>query len=393
MLAEFQGWRKVPTSPMSEAVAAVRGSLGTPQGAAMLLGYTPVARVNPYQALLYKRFGQVDVAVAPIPDPHAFVEYRHFTDLAPTVGVHFHWPAFVLRDCRTRADARTRVAAFVDGLDALRDSGVKVIFTVHNLIPHDATFVDDEVELQQALADRSDVVHTMSKSTIEAVEGFLRIEPDRVVTSPHPNYRSAYPDYVTKQTARQTLGIDADDVVYVVFGALKRYKGLSRLVDAIESANRMSDRRRRLVIAGAPDDSSEVRRFVNAATVHPDVLIAPSRVPADHVQYYMRSADIGLVPYERVLNSGAALLYQSFDLPVIAAHSPALWENLNAAVAEEDHGGGATELAAALVRSDRLLGEDLGSAVRDHVRQYDPDVLSRAFALELRERLGQSGLP
>lgn len=392
MRVDFHGWLPTPTTPVSEAIAAVRaGMLRDPQPP-MLLGYTPVVRGNPYQALIYREFVNSGIMIAPITIPWKFAEYAQLTNLAPSVAVHIHWTSFVLDGVSSRGQARGQVRRLVDSLDALRDAGVKTVFTVHNVIPHDATFVEEEIEIQQALIERADVVHVMSSATIDVLGPMVRFDLDRILVSPHPSYVGAYPDYVTRDDARLSLRIDSDDIVYVLFGALKAYKGLDRLLESVETASAETGRRRTLLVAGRPDRSPESQRFVNRALAHPNTLVYPHRVATEHVQYFLRAADIGLAPYHRVLNSGAALLYRTFDLPVLAARSEALWEGLDHDIAELDSGGSVEALASAMIRADRLLGEKTQHLVRERLTAFDPVRLSAVFAAGLRERLAPGPL-
>lgn len=387
MRADFRGWLPIPTSPVSEAIAVARAGMSRDPRPPVLLGYTPVVRGNPYQALVYREFLSRGIAVAPIVRSWGFAEYAHLRDLADTVAVHVHWTSFVLDGVTSRTQARGEARRFRDALDVVRGAGVKVAFTLHNIVPHDSTFVDEEIEIQQTLVDRSDVVHVMSEATLAIMRPMLTLDPRRVLVSEHPSYFGAYPDYATREEARLSLGLDPDDIVYVLLGALKAYKGLDRLLEAVEIASARSGRRRRLLVAGRPDRSPESRRFVNRALGDPNTLIYPHRVATEHVQYFLRAADIGLAPYTRVLNSGAAMLYRTFSLPVLAADTAGLWEGLDEDIAEVDPGGSASDLADAMIRSDRLVGEKTRGLVCERAARYDPVRLSAAFATVLRDRL------
>ncbi|MCT1834419.1 glycosyltransferase [Kocuria palustris] len=390
MLVHLNGFRREPTSPVQEIHQALH-AVGT-DPAPHLLGYTAVARVNPFQALLYREFGPSGVAVAPVLNSFDFDVLPSFHRLSASQTIHFHWINWVIGVATDAEQARTKVRGFLGRVDKFRDAGGKVVWTAHNVYPHDATFIDEELELQQGLADRADAVHLMAASTTEAMDGLLSVDPDRVVIAPHPSYVGAYEDYVSRQEARAALGIDADETVFVLFGALKAYKGLHALLDGFQELCRRDDGRAyRLVVAGHPDEDPDVQRLVDRCIVDPNVLIEPHRIPGAKAQYYLRCADAGLVTYTRSLNSGAALLYLSFGLPVLATDTPVFREALPAAHVQyvgNPADAATTEMADALASiGDQGRGTSR-SDVLDSIAHLHSSRVSSGFRQDLGRLLG-----
>lgn len=383
MLADFEGWRPQPASPVVEALAAVRAVTSLTGQDPVLLGVTPVARANPFQSLLYRDFYRNGIAVAPVTEPMNFPRLTEIGGL--TAAVHLHWLSFVLARAATAQHARAAVQGFEETLDRFRSAGGQVVWTVHNLLPHDAVFPDEEVALRNVVAEAATVVHVMSPSAIDDITGTVTVDPARVVVAPHPSYLGAHPDTVTREEARLALGIEPDEVVYVLFGAIKPYKGLSRLLDSFHIAHRCSDRRLRLLIAGQPDDAEETRRFVDRCLVDPDVLIRPSKVPAEQVQFFLRAADVGLAPYTRVLNSGSAVLYTTFGLPCVVPDEG----SVRSALVSGGHVAfdGADDLPDALLEASRLSTPQVAATIRAHAENLAASGASDTFARELRARL------
>ena len=390
VLADFEGWRVQPGSPVPEALAALRALTAQTNVDPIVLGVTPVARSNPFQSLLYREFFRQGIAVAPVTDPMTFSGLSSISDVEGVrVGIHLHWLSFVLSGAQDLAEARKAVREFGDLLDAFRSKGGMVVWTVHNVLPHDATYVDEEIALRNMVAASATAIHVMSEATLAAVDGTVRLDPNRVIVAPHPSYVGAYPDFATRDDARLALGIEPDELVYVMFGAIKPYKGLDALLDAFDVVQRRSQRRVRLVVAGQPDQSPSAQRFVDRCRVHPFVLIRPSKVPAEHVQYYLRAADVGIAPYERVLNSGATVLYTTFGLPSVVPAVGALRASLppNAHVAF-DH---PTKLPDALLEAASLTTSRAADELRSYAEHHGSGVVSGAFARDLRSFLLEKG--
>lgn len=388
MKINYRSFTASPQSPATELLAAYSALAGG-ENRPHLLGYTPVARMNPYQALLYRSFPQNGIAVAPILQPDKFRGLLDFQSMAQTTSLHLHWNSWMTFGESDETRARSLGIGMAGRLEQLRDKGVNVIWTVHNVYPHDAVHIDLELEIQQRVADAANIVHVMSNSTIDAMEGYVNFDQNKVVVAPHPSYKGAYVDVVTREEARAMLGLGPDEVVYLLFGALKTYKGLDRLLDAVDALARQSpDLRFRVLVAGGADGTPEVSEFVNRALVHPHVLIESNKVPNDKAQYFLRAADIGLVNYERTLNSGAALLYGTFDLPVVAADTPTFREGLDEKSTVFVDDGSAEAFARAMAAAARIVGN---STVKDsltaHMARFDPDEVSREFAERLLLRL------
>ena len=388
MKIEYRSFTANPQSPASELLAAY-SSLANGEEKPHLLGYTPVARMNPYQALLYRRFGASGIAVAPILKPEKFRGLLDFQRMASTTSLHLHWNSWMTLGAAEEDRARSVGLGMAARLERLRDKGVNVVWTVHNVYPHDAVHVDVELEVQQRVADAANIVHVMSTSTVDAMNGYVKLDPEKIVVAPHPSYKGAYVDVVTREEARAMLGLGPDEVVFVLFGALKSYKGLDRLLDAVDVLSAGSPEFRfRVIVAGGADDSYAVREFINRALVHPNVLIESNKIPNDRAQYFLRAADVGLVNYERTLNSGAALLYGTFDLPVVAADTPTFREGLDADSTVFVEDGSADAFARAMIASVQLIGSAAAKqSLATHMERLDPNIVSTDFARNLLTRL------
>jgi glycosyltransferase involved in cell wall biosynthesis len=285
--------------------------------------------MNPYQAQLYRSFSNVGIAASPVNVSFDYHRILGAQEMGVPVALHLHWLNVVLANAESTPDAIQRVDFFLENLKLFKSRGGQVVWTVHNRLPHDAVFANAELALRRGVAEVSDVIHVMSPSTAEVLLPDLDLPEERTVCVPHPNYLGCYPDYIARAGARHALGIEPDEFVFVLFGAIKPYKGLTELLEAFETLRTSSSRRLRLIVAGKPDASSEATEFVQRCRVNPDVLINPQSVGADHVQIYLRAADLGVAPYRRTLNSGAVALYQTFGLPALVPDDPGLVAGLS----------------------------------------------------------------
>jgi glycosyltransferase involved in cell wall biosynthesis len=157
----------------------------------------------------------------------------------------------------------------------------------------------------------------------------LRSLPGFVV--PHGHYRQADPQTVTRESARQQLGIELDVNVILSFGRIRTYKNVPHLV---RTFGQLSDPRTQLVIAGLPEAivADELQEFQAKGDTrihwHLDF------IPEAMTSVYFQAADLVVLPYREILNSGGALLALSQNRPVLVPDKGSLGE-LQARVGHE----------------------------------------------------------
>jgi beta-1,4-mannosyltransferase len=353
----------------------------------ILMPYNPVARVNPYTALLYGRLWDHGIAPLPLMSFGDLDVMRHPLAMGTRVVLHMQWTLEVLREAQTEAEAKDLAGEFIAGLDRFLAAGGRLAWTVHNVLPHDCAFPRIEASIQQAIADRARMIHILSRGTPDAVAQWFTIEPDKAVHVPHPHYVGSYPDCVPRDQARYDLGLLPDEIVYALVGAIQPYKGLEQLLDTFDTIRAKDQRPRRLLVAGKPAEDPRTAELLDRCLLHPYVILRPGIVPDAEMQYYLRAADLAVLPYRRSLNSGVLMLALSFGLPVVAPANPASDEILSPEVARTFRPDDAGGLARALAAADELLTASARAAAVSVAKKYDPREIAERFAAAIAERV------
>jgi beta-1,4-mannosyltransferase len=386
------GRKPSPGRAIREATDAARRLEALGCDRPTIIAVHPVARLNPFQALLYRRAW--DHGFAPIP-LFAIDELQELGPL-PGLGVravlHLHWTNKVLEGAPDEAAGRAAIDAFLARIDAFIADGGRLVWTVHNVVPHDARMPGLETELQTAIVERAAVVHVLVRATPDSVAGGSRLPADRLLHVPHPSYAGAYPDLVSRAEARDRLGLEPDETVALLLGAIKPYKGLTEALDAFDALLAADPRPRRLVVAGRPDEAPETRAFIERCAAHPHVTLHARRIDADEMQLFLNASDVAVLPYQRTLNSGVLLLALTFGLPVVVPGVASFKETVDSSIARFFVPGDTGSLAEAIRAADELVTPERRAATRSAAlaiaARNDPDVLSAAFVEGLRERLG-----
>lgn len=237
--------------------------------------------------------------------------------------MHLHWPSFLYYDARSRRRTLIGLLRFVTLLTILRARGVRIVWTAHNLYPHDGgrgLWVHRVARKFVVRIAEAVLVHGPSAARI--VQDELGVPPRKLREIPHGHWIGYYPDAVTRDEARSRLGIDPAAYVYAFVGTCKPYKNLEELLRAF--ARQPADTL--LLVVGnfqSPAYLARIRQLV--AELGADrVGLEPRFIDDAEMQLYHRAADAVVIPYREILTSGSAMLALSFGRPVVVPRLGAL---------------------------------------------------------------------
>jgi glycosyltransferase involved in cell wall biosynthesis len=127
---------------------------------------------------------------------------------------------------------------------------------------------------------------------------------------------------LSSSEAKRQLGIEPGDKVLLFFGNIAPYKGLEHLVAAFAEILK-KDGSYLLVIAGRSKGSPEyweaIEGTIASAGLGDRTLQRIEYVPDEETELYFKAADVLILPYTQIFQSGVLFLSYSFGLPVIAA--------------------------------------------------------------------------
>ena len=203
--------------------------------------------------------------------------------------------------------------------------GRKIAITAHNINAGqrdsaDSTLNRITLRIQYQLVHHI-FVHT-DKMKRQLCEDF-GVRQDAVTTLRHP-INNAFPDTDLMPTqAKQRLGIRAGERTMLFFGRLRPYKGLEYLLSAFAQLSAV-DSRYRLIIAGESKKGSEhyFEEVQSQISTHPNRQQIISRIefiPDQDAELYLKAADVMVLPYKNIFQSGVLFLAYSFGLPVVAS--------------------------------------------------------------------------
>lgn len=237
--------------------------------------------------------------------------------------VHIHWPDTHLRTHSWwRAlgkHARLGLMCLV-----LRARGTKVVWMMHNLKAH-----EKDHPISAWLFPRwfpqlcTDVIALTGVGLASARRLYpaLQSKPSAIV--PHGHYRDSYPQAPSRKACRERLGLAQDRFTFLFFGNIRRYKNVPLLIDVFK---KLADSDAQLVIAGLPVLGMEAKDLLAQAAGDERIQQHLKFIPDDEVPTYLGAADVLVLPFDSILNSGSVLLALSFNRAVLAPRLGALPE-------------------------------------------------------------------
>jgi glycosyltransferase involved in cell wall biosynthesis len=203
--------------------------------------------------------------------------------------------------------------------------GKKIALTVHNVNQarrdsNDSLLNHLTLGIQYRLADHL-FVHT-EKMKSELLDDFAVRGP--AVTVIPFGINNAVPDTdLSSDGAKRLLGIKDSEKAILFFGRLRPYKGLEHLLAAYRQlvANHLDYR---LIIAGEPKKGSEsylneIQQMIGGIDSREQIICKFQFIPDQDTELYLKAADVLVLPYKEIFQSGVLFLAQSFGLPVVAA--------------------------------------------------------------------------
>jgi len=203
--------------------------------------------------------------------------------------------------------------------------GKRIVLTAHNVNAgvrdaNDTRLNRLTLGIQYRLADHIFVHTEQMRDDLLATFGV----PKASVSVIRYGINNAVPSTtLTCEQARRRLGIGKSEKAILFFGNITAYKGLEYLIDAFERI--VADGGDyRLIVAGRAKKSSDpyvadIQERLSRKPVRERTMLRMEFIPDEEMELYLKAADVTVLPYTRIFQSGVLFLAYSFGLPVIAS--------------------------------------------------------------------------
>lgn len=236
--------------------------------------------------------------------------------------LHLHWPSALYHEY-SRVKTWLRVAHLATVLLLFRIRGAKIVWTAHNLYPHDGgrELLSHRIVRRLVVGFASHIC-AHGPQAAECIKREFGVSADRLVILEHGNWIGYYPNSIGRQEARERLGIPKEAFLFLFLGLCRPYKNLEHLVHSHAS---LEEDTLLWIVGRFPQENyySAVKSAVGARHTR-RVEIRNEFVSNDELELYLNACDAVVIPYKEVLTSGTAMLALSFGRPVVAPRLGAL---------------------------------------------------------------------
>lgn len=292
--------------------------------------------INPYQQLLCDELATEDVDVSfPAGYRLGLPIIRSLPIPCPDV-LHLHWITRYMHGDTKKEHVFYALRLILD-LSLVRLRGIRIIWTVHNVSAHDASFPAVDTWVRRGIARLVDQIIVHDPVTREKVSETYGISSGKVTVIPHGHYRALY-----TQDSSNLPDVDVPDPegrLFLYLGTLRPYKGLTALLEAwkTHTKNHPEDH---LLVAGKALDDDFGARLSQAAAAIDAVDLHMGYVDEEKVPSYYACADVAVFPFRKITTSGSLILAMSFGIPVVAPDFESLtWTAGDASKLFYDHRG------------------------------------------------------
>lgn len=269
---------------------------------------------NPYASLLYNNI----IALG-----HKVTEFGPWSAVRKNDIVHVHWPERYLAQPDS-ITAKVKSLAFFELIRMAKCRGAKVIWTVHNLANHESGMPLCDVPIFQLFIDQVDGTINLSRYAESLMlEQFPQLDNVKRYIIPHGHYRDVYRSYVSRNEARKKVQVPLDSRVIAFIGQIRPYKNVDTLIKVFRE---ISDKDLRLLIGGTPSGGITVTDLESLCKGDDRIVLQARFLSQEEISNYFAAADLVVLPFQNVLNSGSVLLSLSLGKPVLVPQMGSLVE-------------------------------------------------------------------
>ncbi len=211
-------------------------------------------------------------------------------------------------------------------LKLAKKRGIKLVYTVHNVLPHDS-----KLNLREMFSKVYGLMDALICHTRESKDRLIKefgLEAQKIWVVPHgPLFYDC--EHIGNQAAKRYLGLSTGECIVMYQGFVRPYKGLEFLLEAWKGAH-ASHSNARLVIAGTGEKTylEVIRAKVEALDIQSSVRLDLRYITTEDLPIYYRACDIAVYPHREITQSGALMTGIAFRKPIIATDLPGFREAL-----------------------------------------------------------------
>lgn len=272
---------------------------------------------NSYQTNLYSQHKNLGYNICFLSNPTLNNIPSKFL-IAKNKIFHQHWITPFYYESINMEDGVTRINNYINILKIYKLFGVKILWTLHNLLDHGINDMQKQLNIyaHKKISEISDKIYVFSKYSIEMLCKQINFDiSNKCIVLEHPLYYDIL-NCISQIPPELNIKYLYGKTVLLHVGKLKPYKGIVNLLKSFSlySANNLY-----LIIAGKIMDNNIIMTFENLpSSIRNKIVIIKRRISDAEIKGLMEVADVIVNPYNKILTSGSFYLNTTFKKPTIA---------------------------------------------------------------------------
>ena len=194
--------------------------------------------------------------------------------------------------------------------------GCRLVWTPHNLQPHDLPYPALHRAVRRFFASRMQWIRLFSARSLEAAMQEFQQPREKFRIVPEGAYASYYPpNGKPAQELRRELAIPEQDKVLLYLGLIKPYKGILELVESFQQEKPSGTF---LLICGKAMDQTYFEKVRQASEGNPAIRLVEGFMPENELPGYYQLASAVILPFRKIENSGSAIMAMGYEKAIIA---------------------------------------------------------------------------
>ncbi|MDN3954725.1 glycosyltransferase [Sporolactobacillus laevolacticus] len=207
-------------------------------------------------------------------------------------------------------------------------SGHKVVVTAHDI---ESFSKQGNLFLTKVIYHFSDRIIVHNNSSKNELIGKVHVADSKIRIIPHGNYINNINTEISKEDALNKIGnVSKNDFIILFFGQIKEVKGLDILINSIPYVLK-HNKQLKVIVAGKvwKNDIDKYLQQIKINNIDEYFLLNVHYIPDNEVDYYFAAADLVVLPYKKIYQSGVLLNAMSYKKVVLASDLPGMKEIIN----------------------------------------------------------------
>lgn len=237
--------------------------------------------------------------------------------------VHVHFPEFPLTDPDIQ-EARRRLRNQDIVLKVAKLRGAKLIWTAHNLRPHERRHPELEKEFYEKWLKQPDGITVLTETAKKLLlEAYPLLSNTPIEVIPHGHYRDILQRKHNDYTAKIEWGFEPGTFVLGSLGMVRPYKNVPLLIQAFREVAKEYER---LLIAGKCPEDQLRQEIEELAKEDARISLKFDFLTDEQLESATFACDLLAAPYSDITNSGSVFYTLSCDRPFLAPRMGSLPE-------------------------------------------------------------------